>query len=278
MTQTIALLTDFGTEDIYIGVMKGVMRGIAPQADFIDITHAITPQSVRGGALALLNSVRYFPDGTVFLVVVDPGVGSKRRAVLVEAGGYRFIAPDNGVLSYTLAKFDDVQAVELSNPAYRLHNVSSTFHGRDVFAPAAAYAARGDVPLADFGNPLDELFTLPQPQVSLHDDKIIGEVTHIDHFGNIITSIGLLRWVEDNKVALKHADGILRFSADAASVKIQSETLHTIAHAYYEAPRGHLLVQVDSNGYLEIAINQDNAAKRLDALVGDIVELHFGEL
>src|SRR5262245_43284438 len=136
MPGLIALLTDFGTDDIYVGVMKGVMKSIAPDVDFVDITHAITPQSIQEGALALKNSYRYFPQGTIFLVVVDPGVGSTRRPIVVEAGDYYFVAPDNGVLSYTLAELSvtNVQAFELSNPVYRLQNISNTFHGRDVFA------------------------------------------------------------------------------------------------------------------------------------------------
>ncbi len=277
MSRTIALLTDFGLNDVYVGVMKGVMRSIAPDAEFIDITHAVAPQSVRGGALALKHSYHYFPDGTVFLVVVDPGVGSKRRAVLVEAGSYRFIAPDNGVLSYALNDFENVQAVELTAADYRLSDVSATFHGRDVFAPAAAYAARGDVPLSDFGAMLDDLFHLPDPQMTIDDDRITGEVTHIDHFGNVITSIGPLRWSGDGRLAMKHPGGIVRLNAAEAAVNIQNETLHSISQAYHEVPRGHLLAQIDSNGYLEIAINQDDAAQRLDALVGDVVELILRE-
>jgi hypothetical protein len=273
MSRTIALLTDFGLDDVYVGVMKAVMRSIAPDAEFIDITHAIAPQSVRGGALALQHSYRYFPDDTVFLVVVDPGVGSKRRAILVEAGSYRFIAPDNGVLSYALNDFEDWQAVELTATDYRLSDVSATFHGRDVFAPAAAYAARGDVRLSDFGAAIDDLFQLPEPQMTVEDERITGEVTHIDHFGNIITSIGSLRWSGDGRLALKHPGGIVRLNAAEATVKIQSQELHGISQAYHEVPRGHLLAQIDSNGYLEVAINQDDAAQRLDTLVGDVVEL-----
>src|SRR5688500_2938100 len=148
MSRLIALLTDFGTEDIYVGVMKGVMKSIAPDAEFIDITHAITPQSIQEGALALKNSYHYFPQGTIFLVIVDPGVGSTRRPIVVTAGGYTFVAPDNGVLSYMLVELitiSDVQAFNLAHPSYRLQNISNTFHGRDVFAPAAAHLASGKV-------------------------------------------------------------------------------------------------------------------------------------
>lgn len=276
MSKLLALLTDFGTTDSYVGVMKGVMKRITPNLEFIDITHAIRPQSVREGAWTLKHSYRYFPPQTVFLVVVDPGVGSKRRPVLVEAGNYKFIAPDNGVLSYALSELDIHRIIELNNPRYSLPDVSATFHGRDIFAPVAAHVAGGLVPSEDFGTPLTELFRLSIPPLHIQAHTITGEVTHIDHFGNIITNIGVLQWLGEDRMILQPENGEpVRITASEAHVRIHGRELRPLAHAYHEAARGEFLAQVDSNGYLEIAINQGNAAERLDAAIGDIVELHF---
>ncbi|NJL58241.1 SAM-dependent chlorinase/fluorinase, partial [bacterium] len=201
MKTTIALLTDFGLNDVYVGVMKGVIAGINPQARLLDITHAIPPQDVRQGALSLLDAYPYFPAGTIFLVVIDPGVGTARQPIAVQAGGYRFVAPDNGVLSYALATFDTLQVAALNNPDYRLPNVSQTFHGRDIFAPAAAHLAAG-VPLALMGDALPDITRLPRPQLTVEGGHITGEVVHIDRFGNVITSIQRLTWQGNDRLTL----------------------------------------------------------------------------
>lgn len=273
MRPLIALLTDFGTSDIYIGVMKGVMRQICPDADFIDITHGITPQSVRGGAFALKNSFAYFPQGTIFLVVIDPGVGSTRRPILVQAGGYTFVAPDNGVLSYALAEFDTYQAVALTNTTFHLDAVSYTFHGRDIFAPAAAHVARGDHDLAQMGEPIADMMLLPTPLLTVTPERISGEVVHIDHFGNIVTSVGPMKYGDGGKLALNNPAGRARLIAESVEVRVHDETISGIVAAYYEVPRGQLLAQIDSNGYVEIAINQGNAAQKLGITIGDMVEV-----
>ncbi|MEP7294036.1 MAG: SAM-dependent chlorinase/fluorinase, partial [Chloroflexota bacterium] len=191
MIKLIALLTDFGTTDTYVGVMKGVMLGIAPDIQLVDLTHAIQPQNIRQAAFLLLNSYRFFPPETVFLVVVDPGVGSSRRALAVRAGQYTFVAPDNGVLSYVLDELSECQTVELTNPDYQLSGASNTFHGRDIFAPAAAHLAAG-VPLDTLGAPVDPPVILPDPSLVVAGKHVIGEVLHIDHFGSAVTSIGQL--------------------------------------------------------------------------------------
>lgn len=276
MSQTIALLTDFGITDVYVGVMKGVMREICPQADFIDITHAIQPQNIRQGAFALFNAYRYFPAGTIFLVVVDPGVGSERRPVAVRAGGYAFVAPDNGVLAYVLAEAGAYQAVALDNPAYHLPHVSSTFHGRDIFAPAAAHLASG-VELAAAGTPLPKLNDVPAPQLTVLEDSVIGEVLHIDRFGNVITSIGALHWVDNDKLRLAARFGsparAVEFRALGVEVLLNEQTFTGVARTYSEAQPGEALVIVDSSGFLEVAINQGNCAARLGTVIGDPVLL-----
>jgi hypothetical protein len=192
MQPTIALLTDFGISDIYVGVMKAVMRTICPTAQFIDITHSIQPQNVAQGAFALYNAYQFFPIGTIFLVVVDPGVGSQRRAIVAQYNGYKFVAPDNGVLSYVLNDSRQ-EIVELTNSAYRLKQTSATFHGRDIFAPAAAHLAAGKA-LLELGAPPDDMIRLPSPRMEIYGSRVTGEVLHIDHFGNIVTSIGTLTW------------------------------------------------------------------------------------
>ena len=281
MNPTIALLTDFGLEDIYAGVMKGVILDICPDARLVDITHAIEPQHVRQGAIALRDACTYFPHGTIFLVVVDPGVGSDRRLVAVRAGGYAFVGPDNGVLTYALEKLDaDQQIVELLNPEFRLPQVSTTFHGRDVFAPAAAHLAAG-VPLERLGPSLERLVQLPRPELNIVGASVTGEITQIDHFGNVTTSIGQLRWVQEDRLLLEPSvepqRGPLMVNASEAAVTLNGQTIHEIRVSYSEALRGDLLALVGSTGYLELAVNQGNAAQRLEASVGNRVELIIGD-
>lgn len=281
MNKTIALLTDFGNEDIYVGVMKGVMRGICPDADFIDITHSIAPQHVREAAFGLMNAYQFFPAGTIFLVVIDPGVGSMRRPIAVQAGDYAFIAPDNGVLSYALRDMTDVKIVELSNPAYHLPQVSYTFHGRDIFSPAAAHLATG-VPIEELGNLQDSMIHLPLPELSIDQRTITGEVVHIDRFGNIITSIGHMHWVGSDRLSLNPVFGLnvatVPVDAEHARIRIGDEQIVSVRVSYSEAMRGDLLAIVGSTNYLEISVNQGNAAQRLDVAVGDRVEMSLGDI
>ncbi len=280
MSNIVALLTDFGVRDIYVGVMKGVILDIFPSAQIVDITHDIRPQNVREGAFALMNSYHYFPKGTKFCVVVDPGVGSTRVPIAVQTDDYQFIAPDNGVLSYTLMKIGmDYEAVALENTDYQLSDVSYTFHGRDIFSPAVAYWASGKAPFSNFGEKLNKIFTFPAPQLSYSNQRLVGEVMHIDNFGNIITSIGTLDWVDDESLRL---DGVwnrdlptVEINAEKCEITIHSNVMHRISHAYHEVQRGDIMAQIDSNGFLEIGANQDNAAERLDIQVGDKVTLRL---
>lgn len=274
----IALLTDFGLTDIYVGVMKGVMRAIDPQAQFVDITHAIQPQNVRQAAFALLNSYRYFPEETVFLVVVDPGVGSNRKPIAVQAGKRLFVAPDNGVLSYVLQEMRDAVIVELNNPAYQLETVSSTFHGRDIFAPAAAHLSRG-VALLALGTPLLDAVTLPEPRLDVQDGRIGGEVMHIDHFGNVTTSIGSLRWVAPEQLMLNARFGeyaSVAVPAREVTITMGEHEIASIHPTFADVERGEVLAVVESSGYLELAVNQGNCAERLNVSIGDPVEVQIG--
>jgi S-adenosylmethionine hydrolase len=276
----IALITDFGQRDIYVGVMKAVMLGINPAAQLIDLTHGIEPQNVRQAALSLANAVRYFPQGTIFLVVVDPGVGTTRRPVAVEAGGYQFIAPDNGVLSYALAELGDYQAVEIE--VADENEISNTFHGRDVFAPAAAKLSLHK-PLTSLGSLLKRINTLPMPTLYVDGKTVTGEIVHIDRFGNLVTSIGHLRRVTSERLILNPAFGdnvgsAIPLYAENTVVTVHDQAIVSIKQTYSEAERGGLMTLIGSSSYLEISVNQGNAAARLDVTIGDRVELQIGDI
>lgn len=279
MPPTIALLTDFGTTDTYVGIMKAVMQRIAPDARFIDITHGIQPQNVRQGAFTLLNAFTYFGPGTIFLVVVDPGVGGTRKPIAASAGGYYFVAPDNGVLSYMLADFENPEVVELSNLSYQLTPVSNTFHGRDIFAPTAAHLASG-VPLYKFGPTVEHVYKQLLPQLKIEGSQIIGQALYTDHFGNIITSIGKFNWTDEHTLRLTpqfgNKDRAVNVPAEKVSIKIRNTTIAQIRRTYGEVDRNELLTLIGSSGYLEIALNQGSAASQLNLTSGDQVTLQIG--
>lgn len=275
----IALLTDFGTSDAYVGTMKGVMLNICPSAQLVDVTHSIQPQNIQQAAYILLTTYRFFPPETIFLVVVDPGVGTARDpiAVLTEHG--LFVAPDNGVLSYVLAENEAKEQVLLSNPHYRLSQVSTTFHGRDIFSPGAAYLANG-IPIKRMGSPIRTLISLPDPKLIITADSIQAEVLHIDHFGNIITSIGSLVWQDDHTLALNPRFGLpgarpCRIDAKSASLGLGDHRFSAIRHTYGDVVPGSFTALVGSSGQLEIGMNQGNAAQFLSVRLGDPVSL-FG--
>jgi S-adenosylmethionine hydrolase len=280
MDCTIALLTDFGTTDTYVGVMKAVMTRIYPAIRFIDLTHEIPPQHVQQAAFTLLKTYRYFAPGTIFLVVVDPGVGSARRAIAAQADDYFFVAPDNGVLSYILDEVDTKTVVELTNPAYQLIPVSNTFHGRDIFAPAAAHLAAG-VPLSEFGAPVEHIAQQLNLSLKIDGAQITGQIISADHFGNLITSIGEFHWTADNHLELhprfgKQLEKPIRFDANKATIGVNDQQVTGIRRIYGEAQAGDLMALVGSGGYLEIAINQGNAAQFLNIASGTQVVLQTG--
>ena len=242
----IALLTDFGLRDHYAGTMKGVALGICPDATLVDISHEVTAHDVLGGALELAASYRYFPPGTIFLVVVDPGVGSSRRGVAAEAGDYRFVAPDNGVLTLAFADAPPERVVELTDPRYALPDVSRTFEGRDRFAPAAAWLARG-LELTALGRPAGALQRIDIPRPSVTAGGIDGEVLRVDRFGNLITNI-------DRKTF----EGI--GSLDALTIAVGSRKVPAIVSTYADASPGELCALFGSSNCLEIAANGASAA------------------
>jgi S-adenosylmethionine hydrolase len=280
MDRTIALLTDFGTTDTYLGVIKAVMTRIYPAARFIDLTHEIPPQQVQQAAFTLLKTYRYFAPGTVFLIVVDPGVGSTRRAIAAQADDYFFVAPDNGVLSYILDEADSKSVVELTNPAYQLIPVSNTFHGRDIFAPAAAHLAAG-VAISAFGSPVEHVVQPLNLPLKIEGIQISGQIISADHFGNLITSIGEFHWTDDNHLELnprfgKPLEKPVRLAADKVTISVNDQQLTGIHRMYGATQPGDLMMLVGSGGYLEIAINQGNAAQHLKVASGTPVVLQIG--
>lgn len=279
MSPIIALLTDFGLTDAYVGIMKGVLLSRCPTARLIDLTHDIQPQNVRQAAYVLLTAYRYFPPQTVFLVVVDPGVGTARTPIAVETAHGRYVAPDNGVLSYVLQENPALQAVALLNQEFHLAQISRTFHGRDIFSPVAAYLAQG-TPLAAFGPPQEELITLPAPRLEATQSEITGEVLHIDRFGNLISSIGRLDWDNGGHLSFAPRFGAppnapRRLTAAACQVTVGTHTVGPIRPTYGAVQPGELTALVGSAGQLEIGINQGHAASALNATIGDPVSLRF---
>ena len=245
----IALLTDFGTHDHYVGAMKGIVLGICPDVTLIDLSHGISPHDVRSGALELAAAYQYFPAGTIFLAVVDPGVGSERRAMAAEAGGFEFLAPDNGILTQVFQQTPPGRVVELTERRYARSTVSRTFEGRDRLAPAAAWLATG-VDLGQLGRPMSSWQTLAVQDPTIHADQIIGEVVRVDHFGNLVTNV-------DRAVFERFA------AARAVSISAGTQVIDRIVATYADVPLGVACALFSSSGHLEVAVNGSGATLRL---------------
>lgn len=258
----IALLTDFGLGDHYVGAMKGVMLGICPDATLVDISHGVPAHDVMAGALELAAAYRYFPDRTVFLVVIDPGVGSARRGLAAAVGSHRFVAPDNGVLAAVFDETPPSSIVELADPRYMRAEVSRTFEGRDRFAPAAAWLATGlDLASLGPGVPADSARRLSLPQPRLTPDGIAGEVVWVDHFGNLITNID--RGALDAFQAASSQSSLPGSASPSLTVAVGSVRVSKLLSTYSEAAPGELCALVDSSNHLEIAANGASAAAAL---------------
>src|SRR4051812_24074367 len=243
---TLTLTTDFGLSDHFAGVMKGVILGICPQAHVVDISHQVTPFEIAEGAYLIAQAWRYFPKKTVHVVVVDPGVGTQRRPILVEAGGQYFIGPDNGVLS--MVYLQEKSKVRLiSNEKYFRHPVSRTFHGRDIFAPVAAHLAAGILP-ARFGKPIED-YLKPEFQKPQRAGKRtwIARILKIDRFGNIVTNI--------------HTSEFGDLATRNFSLSLGPQTVAALAHNYAQCAPGELFLILGSAGYYEVSLSQGNAAK-----------------
>ena len=246
----IALLTDFGTRDHYAGTMKGVALTICPDATLVDISHEIPAHDVLAGALELAACYRYFPAGTVFLAVVDPGVGSTRRGIAADAGDYKFVAPDNGVLTVALDEHPPKRVVELTERKYARPTVSRTFEGRDRFAPAAAWLAKG-IELTAMGRPAGAIVRLELPHPRVAEDEIEGQVLRVDRFGNLITNI-------DRKTFEKLAG-----TGAPLDLHVGSRQVSKVVSTYADATAGDVCALFGSTDHLEIAANGASAAEAL---------------
>jgi S-adenosyl-L-methionine hydrolase (adenosine-forming) len=241
MRRIITLTTDFGLKDHYVGAMKGVIVSINPDVLIIDITHEIPPQDIFKGAFTLRNFYRYFPEGTIHIVVVDPGVGSRRKPIVLEADKNIFVGPDNGVFTFICHESKSIKAFEISNPKYILSNVSSTFHGRDIFAPAAAHISLG-ISIEDLGRNVKKNVGLSIKEPEIQRDEIIGEFIYADSFGNLITNI------PSDLIKPK------------SRIYIGKRIIDGISKSYADAPEGELLAIIGSSGFLEISVNRGRAS------------------
>jgi S-adenosylmethionine hydrolase len=251
MRAVITLTTDFGLADPFVGIMKGVILNLAPNARIIDITHEIEPQNIRQAALVLETAHSYFPQNTVHLIVVDPGVGSERRPIAVKTKSAVFVGPDNGVLTPAI---DSVSKVyELTTSKYFLESQSSTFHGRDVFAPTVAWIAKG-TSISKMGRKISDPHILEFPQPKIHKNTLTGEIVYIDRFGNCISNI---------------PSELLRASQiESLTLRIGKRRIHGVTSHYSQLKSGEIGCLINSWGRLEIFCREGNAAKNLKCRVG----------
>ncbi len=277
----ITLTTDFGTSDVYVGVMKGVILNINPNVQVVDLTHAIPPHDIHQAALSIYSSYRFFPKDAIHVIVVDPGVGSSRQAIVCQTDNAFFVCPNNGVLSYLLHKTETEDthipnAVLIENADYLLPKVSNTFHGRDIFAPIAAHLSLG-VPLTDFGTPLQEFVRFSVPLVKRDENTLTGQVIKVDSFGNLITNISediltqFLLSDQSNKTTaekLHKQQDIIHYKITAGSVH-----LNRLNSSYSESEPGEPLAIISSFGLLEISVNLGNASARYGLKTGDEVRV-----
>jgi S-adenosyl-L-methionine hydrolase (adenosine-forming) len=254
----ITLTTDFGYQDSFVGIMKGVIHAINPDAHVIDLTHGVPPQNVMAGALILQHSIRYFPPGTIHVVVVDPGVGSQRRPILIEFDGSYYIGPDNGVLSVAFERKQPSRITLLSNKAFQLHPTSNTFHAREIFAPVAAHLSLG-VPPSEFGEKLDAFVELIIPKLTHRELRIEGEIIYMDSFGNLFTN-----------VRERDLTGLPR---DLLRISLGPVEVGGLSRNYANVSAGEFACVFNSWGLLEIALNKGNARQRTGAKVGDKISV-----
>jgi len=258
MKKIITLLTDFGLKDPYVSAMKGVILSICPDANIVDISHEIRKFDIRQGAYILAASAPFFPKGTIHIGVVDPGVGTIRKAIIIETKRSFYIGPDNGLLTLAALREGIREVVQITNKKYMLPRVSHTFHGRDIFASAAAHLANG-VPIEDFGPPLEKYETLSFSEPHVRKNQVEGEIIYIDGFGNIVTNI-YSEILE--KTGINEGDKIKILLND------KLEKVLRICKAYDEVKKGDFLAIIGSSNFLEISINQGNAAQKLNVKEG----------
>jgi len=270
MGSIITLTTDFGLSDAYVAEMKGVILSINPDAHIVDICHTVKPQNIVQAGFIVSTAYRYFPERTIHVLVVDPGVGSERKAILLRTPFADFIGPDNGVLSYIIQEVaakpvtgnsvklkPGITAISLTESKYWRPEVSTTFHGRDIFAPVAAHLSTGKKP-GVFGKKINTLTTVPLLYPRRNDAGLTGHIVHIDSFGNLITNV--------------RRDDLPANSAEITLV-ISSKKIHGLSHTYAEGTG--LLALIGSHGYIEISLKNGNAAGFLGVGAGDQVKINF---
>jgi S-adenosylmethionine hydrolase len=256
----VALLTDFGLKDPYVGVMKGVILSVNRNARLIDLSHDVPPQGVLEAYFLLSNSYRYFPVGTLFVAVVDPGVGSDRAIVGVETEKYLFLAPDNGLLGFLEKDGGVKRVVKIVNRKYFLDPVSNTFHGRDIFAPVAGHLSLG-IDLGQMGPEIDVITRIAAPAPRFASEGVVvGEIVTVDQFGNLVTNV----------------PGDRLRKADRVEIRVGKAKIEKVRTSYASAKKGELFGIVGSSGTLEISVNRGSAAKQTGAKVGDAVRVKHG--
>jgi S-adenosylmethionine hydrolase len=264
-SRIVTLTTDFGLNDPFVGILHGVVLNVHPITTIVDVCHAVASYDVLDGAWTIAQAYRFFPPPTVHVVVVDPGVGSQRRAIIAETKDYIFVAPDNGVLSLVEAREAKFVVRHITAERYFLQPVSQTFHGRDIFAPVAGWLSKGVTP-AEFGPEISDYTRLALPQVERIDhNSLRGVVLKVDKFGNLITNIGEL-----------DAPELFGGSGPDVSILIAGLTITRVHHSYAQGASDEIFAIVGSSGYLEIAANQASAAQKLAAGVGTPVALVLG--
>ena len=260
MGAIITLTTDFGERDGFVGAMKGVILNINSHAKLVDICHDLPSQNIQAGAVALSNACAYYPAGTIHLVVVDPGVGTRRNAMVAESEIGLFVLPDNGLLSLLEQRFPIKRAFALEVEKYRLSPVSQTFHGRDIFAPAAAHLSLGVDP-QNMGSAIENPVRLSFPQFSSSKGRLTGQVFHIDVYGNLISNI---------------RGEALRRLGSQAKLRIGSVVLHGPDLTYGHVEKGEMLFLIGSSGFVEVSLNRGNAARELGVGLGEAIEIERG--
>ncbi len=257
----ITLLTDFGDRDYFVASLKGVILGINPLARIVDLSHQITPHQIDEAAYLLKSCYRYFPEGTVHVAVVDPGVGSRRRPLLVSSSRYFFIAPDNGLLSYIYQEETNVEVRQIENRQYRLESEGATFDGRDLFAPAAAWLTKG-MAIGSFGRLIRDYVRLPIAEPVWDQQVMTGQIVYVDRFGNLISNVSSAHVKEVRGVAKR--DPIIR---------IGGITIEGLVGSYSEGSSDQPRALINSNGQLEIFLKEASAAERLKVGRGERIEI-----
>ena len=261
----VTFTSDFGLQDAFVGIMHGVVLNIEPQTRIVDICHSVESYDILDGAWTIAQSYRFFPPRTAHVIVVDPGVGSKRRPILAETENYFFIAPDNGVLSMVEAREPKFTVRHILSERYLLEPVSQTFHGRDVFAPVAGWLSKGINP-AEFGPEVTDYVRLPLPAVErIADNSLRGTVLKVDKFGNLITNIGE-----------QEAPELFATHMPVLHILVGGQTISRLCKSYAEGADGEYFAIIGSSGYLEIASRQASAALKLNEGVGSPVGIVFG--